>query len=249
VNESLGIDVGGSAIKAGLVDCVTGAVVSDLVRVATPSGGSLASCLDEFVRLVRRFDAVGAIGVALPTVLTAGTARTAANIAPEWIGAPIARMLSDATGRGVVVLNDADAAGIAEMRLGSGRDVEGTVLVLTFGTGIGSALFSDGHLFPNTELGRMVFGTGDAEEYASARARARDGLDWLAWAARVNSVLERYHALLWPDLLIVGGGVSEHWEAFGHLLRAPAPIVPARFRHTAGVVGAALAASGRMTMA
>jgi polyphosphate glucokinase len=246
MNLRLGIDLGGSAIKAGVVDTVSGSLVSELISVATPSGASLADCCSELARLKQRFpEAHGAVGVALPTVIKSGVACTAANIGSEWLGAPIQRLINGALGCESVLLNDGDAAGLAEIALGAGRGVAGTTLVLTFGTGIGSALFSDGHLMPNTELGRLMLASEDAEAFASARTRSREGLDWSTWALRVNHVLARYQALFWPDLFIIGGGVSEHWELFGQLLSSPARIVPARFRQSAGVVGAAMAAAAK----
>jgi len=241
---TLGIDLGGSSIKAGVVDTTSGSLVTELISVATPSGAPLVSCCREFAQLKQRLPgAHGPVGVALPTVIKDGVACTAANIGAEWLGAPIQRLIAEALGCDSVLLNDGDAAGLAEMTLGAGRGVTGTTLVLTFGTGIGSALFSGGHLFPNTELGRLMLESEDAEAFASARTRTRNGLDWLAWSPRVNRVLAQYQTLFWPDLFIIGGGVSEHWEHFGHLLNSAARIVPAHFRQSAGVVGAALAAA------
>ena len=240
----LGIDVGGSAIKAGAVEVAGGAVVGELKSVATPPGAQPPATRHALKTLAAQFpECHGPIGMAFPSVLKHGIAWTAANIDRSWIGTDAAALLREATGRPGVVVNDADAAGVAEMRCGAGRGERGVVMMLTFGTGIGSALFIDGRLFGNTELGHLEINGREAEHWASARVRALEELDWSAWCARVNQVLGRYHALLWPDLFIIGGGVSERWEEFGPLLQAPARIVPAQLRHTAGVVGAALHAA------
>jgi len=241
VSPVLGIDLGGSAIKAGAVDVRAGHLRGELSSVPTPAGGTPAAIQAALASLVARFpECQGLVGLALPSVVKSGVAYTAANIDRSWIGTDAAQLLTAAAGRPGVVVNDADAAGIAEMRFGAGRTLHGVVMMLTFGTGIGSALFVDGRLWPNTELGHLEVDGSEAEQRASARVRTAEQLDWPGWCERVNLVLARYHALLWPDVFIIGGGVSEHWEEFGHLLRARAAIVPAELRQTAGVVGAAL---------
>ncbi len=244
MSPTLGIDLGGSAIKAGAVDTVAGAVIGELKSVPTPAGATLAATRAALAGLVAQFpDCRGPVGLAVPSVVKHGVTYTAANIDHGWIGADAGAMLAAAAGRPGVVVNDADAAGVAEMRIGAGRGERGVVMMLTFGTGIGTALFVDGRLLPNTELGHLEVGGVEAELQASARVRTVEHLDWPAWCDRVNRVLARYHALLWPDLIIVGGGVSERWDEFGSRLRAPARIVPAKLRQTAGVVGAALYAT------
>jgi polyphosphate glucokinase len=167
---------------------------------------------------------------------------TAANIDPRWIGTDARALLSARIRRPVAFLNDADAAGLAEMRLGAGRGRSGTVLVVTLGTGIGSALFVDGRLVPNTELGHLQVGREEAEERAAARVRVERSLSWQAWAAELNTVLAELHRLLWPDLFIIGGGITENWDKFGPLLSSPAEIVVARYGNDAGLIGAAMAA-------
>ena len=240
----LGIDLGGSSIKAGAVDVATAQVVGATQSVPTPPGATLEATREALAELVRRFpQCTGPVGLAFPAVVNHGITRSAANVDKGWIGADAAALLSAAAGRPGYVVNDADAAGVAEMRAGAGRGQRGVVMMLTFGTGIGSALFVDGRLWPNTELGHLEVDGREAEHTASARVRTEEGLDWPAWSARVNRVLERYHALLWPDLFIVGGGVSERFEEYGSLLRSPARIVPATLRHAAGVVGAAMYAA------
>jgi polyphosphate glucokinase len=183
------------------------------------------------------------VGLAFPAVAKRGVAWTAANIDKRWIGTDARGLLEARIGRPVAFLNDADAAGVAEMTLGAGRGRDGTVMVLTLGTGIGTAIFVDGQLLPNTELGHLEVGGMEAEHRASAKVRADRGLDWPEWATAVNAVLAAYHALLWPDLFIVGGGVTENWEHFGPLLVSRAEIVPAHFRNDAGMIGAAMAAA------
>jgi polyphosphate glucokinase len=244
----LGLDLGGSSIKAGAVDVGAGHVVGELRSVPTPAGATPAATAEAFRQLVGMFPAcTGPVGLAFPAVMKRGVAYTAANVDKSWIGTDAAALLAAAAGRPGAVLNDASAAGLAEMRVGAGRGVKGVVMLLTFGTGIGTSLFVDGQLVPNMELGHMEVNGREAEHQASARVRTQEGLDWPAWCERVNVVLERYQALLWPDLFILGGGVSERWEEFGGLLRAKARIVPAQLRQTAGVVGAALYAAGPPT--
>ena len=239
----VGIDVGGSSIKAGLVNVHTGEPVGATLSVPTPQPATVAPMIDTFVELDRRLGSRTALGLAIPSVVQRGVARTAANIDGSWIGVDVAQRLRECVQRPVVVLNDADAAGFAEVRWGAGRGSSGTVIVLTFGTGIGSAIFLDGRLVPNTEFGHMELRGADAEYYASARVRTQDALDWPAWADRVNLFLDRMHALFWPDLFILGGAVSENFAAFGPLLESPAEIRAAQFTGQAGVIGAALAAA------
>lgn len=239
----LGIDVGGSSVKAGLADCGTGALVSPVESIPTPQPATPAALLEVFDDVARRLPSTGHVGVALPSVIQDGVARTAANIDKSWIGTDARRLLADRLGRPVVVLNDADAAGLAEMRWGAGRGTRGTVIMLTFGTGIGSAIFVDGRLLPNTEFGHLELNGGDAELWASARVKSAQGLDWAEWIGRVNVYLERMHALLWPDVFILGGAVSAQYERFAPLLKSRAEIRPAQFAGHAGVAGAALAAA------
>ena len=240
----LGIDTGGSSLKAAPVDVATGALAAEVLSLPTPAPATPAAIAGVVKQIAAAFaDVSGPVGFAFPSVVTAGIARTAANVDRSWIGTDGARLVREATGRPAAFLNDADAAGLAELRVGAGRGHDGTVIVLTFGTGIGSAIFHDGHLLPNTEFGHMEIRGMEAEHRASARVRTVEGLGWLEWSERVNEVLERMHALFWPDLFILGGGVVENWPSFGPLLESPARIVPAELGNTAGIVGAALAAS------
>jgi len=241
--ELLGFDVGGSSIKAGLVDTSAGHLTSELLSLPTPQPSTPAAMMQTMAALAARLPSKGPVGLAFPTVVKRGVARTAAHVDKSWIGTDGAALIKQALGRPAVFLNDADAAGIAEMKCGAGRDTPGTVIMLTFGTGIGTALFVDGILFPNTELGHLELHGKDSEEWASARIRTQLNLDWPAWIARVNEYLEALHGLFWPDVFILGGAVSERFDEFSKLLRSPAEIRPAHFAGQAGVMGAALAAA------
>jgi polyphosphate glucokinase len=241
----LGIDVGGSSIKAALVDTHSGEAKSEVGYVLTPQPSTPAALLEAFVQLDGQLGGEGPLGLALPCVVQHGVTRTAANIDKGWIDFDCQSALQDRLGRPVTVLNDADAAGLAEVRWGAGQGSRGVVIVLTFGTGIGSAIFNDGVLLPNTEFGHLEMRGGEAEHFASARVRTVEKLDWAAWAERVNAYLERMHGLFWPDLFILGGAVTENYQHFAPLLRSPAEIRAARFAGQAGIVGAALAAAQR----
>ncbi len=240
----LGVDVGGSSIKAGLVEVTTGRLASELLSAPTPAPATPQALLPVIAGLAARLPASGPVGLCFPSVVKRGTVRTAANVDSAWIGVDGAALASQAIGRAVTFLNDADAAGIAEVRWGAGRGVAGPIVMLTLGTGIGSALFIEGRLYPNTELGHLEMRGMDAEKWASAHVRTALELGWAEWCGRVNEYLARIQALLWPDLIILGGSVTEHFAEFAPLLKAEAEIRPAHFSGQAGVVGAALAAAG-----
>ena len=239
----LAFDVGGSFVKAGLVDPAAGTVAGEVLRRPTPDGASPADVIALLASMALELPSSGPVGLAFPAVAKRGIAWTAANIDRRWIGTNAQALLEARLGRPVAFLNDADAAGVAEMTLGAGRGRDGTVMVLTLGTGIGTAIFVDGRLLPNTELGHLEVRGEEAEHRASARVKADRRLGWAEWAASVNEVLAAYHALLWPDVFIIGGGVTENWEHFGPLLTSRAEIVPAHFRNDAGIIGAAMAAA------
>jgi polyphosphate glucokinase len=239
----LAFDVGGSFVKAGLVDAVAGQVLGEVLRRPTPADAAPGSVMDLLAAISRELPSEGPVGLAFPAVAKKGVAQTAANIDQRWIGTDAQALLEERIHRPVAFLNDADAAGVAEMTLGAGRNRAGTVMLLTLGTGIGTAIFVDGRLLPNTELGHLEVRGMEAEHRASAKVRADHGLGWQEWADAVNEVLAAYHALLWPDVFIIGGGVTENWKHFGPLLRSRAEIVPARFGNDAGMIGAALAAA------
>jgi polyphosphate glucokinase len=239
----LGVDVGGSSVKAGLVDVDGGDLVGKLLSAPTPVPSTPQALMPVIAGLAAKLPASGAAGLCFPSVVKEGRVRTAANIDASWLGVDGAGLAAGAIGRPVVFLNDADAAGVAEMRLGAGRGILGPVVMLTFGTGIGSALFVAGKLYPNTELGHLEMRGMDAEKWASAHVRTALHLDWPAWSERVNEYLARMHALLWPDAFIIGGAVTEHFDRFAPLLHSEAQIRRARFTGQSGVVGAALAAA------
>jgi polyphosphate glucokinase len=238
----LGVDIGGSGIKGAPVDLVKGDFAADRVRVPTPQPADVKSVIKATSEVVSRFEDVRRVGVTFPGVVVNGVVRTAANMHHSWIGAPAAELFSAELGKPVVVLNDADAAGIAEVTYGVGRGRPGTLLMLTFGTGIGSALFLDGKLVPNTELGHLELGGHDAEDRASDRARSDENLGWAAWAERVEAYLKHLELLLRPDLFVIGGGVSKKSENYLPHIRIATPIVPATLLNSAGIIGAAIVA-------
>jgi polyphosphate glucokinase len=239
-----GFDVGGSSVKAGLVDVERGKLVGELMSAPTPRPATPRGVMEVIAELSRSLPEAGhGVGIALPSVVQRGIVRTAANIDHAWIGTDAAALAVKVLERPAECLNDADAAGVAEMRWGAGRGETGVVFMLTFGTGIGSALFYGGKLVPNTELGHLEMRGMDAEKWASAHVKTALNLDWPAWIERVNDYLARMHALFWPDLFILGGAVSERFDDFAPLLRSPARICAAGFAGQAGVIGAALAAA------
>jgi polyphosphate glucokinase len=242
--DVLGIDIGGSGIKAAPVDVTTGALSAPRVKVATPRP-ALPDPIAEAVKgLVAGFGWTGPAGIAFPGVVIGGVTYTAANLDPAWIGLDARALFAKATGLTVSMLNDADAAGTAEMKFGAAAGHDGTVLLLTFGTGIGSALFTDGVLVPNTEFGHIEIHGKDAEERASERARELHDLSWGKWAGRVDDYLTHVEALVSPSLFIIGGGISRKSDKFLPLLTGVrAKIVPAALHNDAGIVGAAMAAA------
>jgi polyphosphate glucokinase len=243
--QGFGVDIGGSGIKGCLVDLEAGALVGERLRVETPQPSLPASVYDVVAGIVTSFGWTGRIGVTYPGVMKRGVAHTAANMDKSWIGTDVDAGLTALVPGTVETLNDADAAGLAEMRYGAGRDQDGVVLMLTFGTGIGSALFYDGRLVPNTEFGHIQVDGEDGERRASAAAREREDLSYPEWAARVDRYLDVLEAGVWPDLIIVGGGVSKKAHKWVPLLTTRTPVVPAQLQNDAGIVGAALAAAER----
>lgn len=242
-NVHLGVDVGGSAIKAGLVDVVSGRLVGEDLSVDTPQPATPDAVIAAISGIDRRLQGSGRVGFAFPSVVKRGVARTASNVDQSWIGVDGAARLGDALGRPVVFLNDADAAGLAEMRFGAGRGESGTVIVLTFGTGIGSAPFIDGHLLPNTEFGHLEMRGGAAEHWAAARVVNAESLSWPQWGARVSEYLAQMEKLFWPDLFIFCGGISERFDDFAPFLQTRAQVRVAALGAAAGLIGAALAAA------
>lgn len=236
----VGVDVGGTGIKGAPVDTGTGALVRERIRLLTPQPATPDAVAATVAELVEQIGVAGPLGVTLPAVVQHGVTRTAANIDPGWVDADAAALLARATGRAVGVVNDADAAGVAEMRFGAGVGQAGVVVMVTLGTGIGSALFVDGRLVPNTELGHLPLHGGDAEDWAAASIREEEDLSWKRWAHRVERYLQLLERLLWPDLIIIGGGVSKHAEKFLPHVETRARVVPAEMHNDAGIAGAAL---------
>jgi len=239
----LGIDIGGSGIKGAPVDLDTGTLTAERFRLETPRGGAPDDVFPVLAEVINHFPGDGPVGVTFPGVVVRGVIKTAANLDKNWIGVDAETVFTELVHRPVTVLNDADAAGVAEMAFGAGRDRKGTVLLFTFGTGIGSALFRDGDLVPNTELGHLELHGKDAELRASDRAREENDLSWSKWASRVDEYLDHIEMLFSPDLIIVGGGVSKKAEKWMSELSVKAEIVPAALLNNAGIVGAAMAAA------
>jgi polyphosphate glucokinase len=243
--QALGIDIGGTGIKGAPVDLATGQLVTDRKKIATPRPATPEAVKEVVKELAQSFGWTGVVGATFPGVVVNGTIRTAANVDKSWIGTDAASLFGKAIGADVAVLNDADAAGIAEMTFGAGVGVKGTVLMLTFGTGVGSALFVDGVLVPNTEFGHIEIRGKDAEKRASERGKTDHGWGWKDWTERVSEYLQHIEALLSPGLIIVGGGISKESEKWVPLLTGvQAKIVPAALHNDAGIVGAAMAAGG-----
>jgi polyphosphate glucokinase len=252
---ALGIDIGGSGIKGAPVDTATGQLTGERFRLETPRPAAPKDVSELVGEVAGHFGWSGPVGVTFPGVIMHGTIRTAANMDPEpdWIGVDAAALFGESLNPGggtrPYVLNDADAAGVAEMAHGVGRGRDGVVLMLTFGTGIGSALFLDGRLVPNTELGHLELRGKDAEHRAAARIREEKHLNWEEWAERVQEYLTHVELLLSPDLIIVGGGVSKHADKFLPDLTTHAEIVAAQLANNAGIVGAAMTAAEQAAVA
>ena len=247
--EILGIDIGGTGIKGAPVDTVTGALLGERWRLLTPAPATPAAVCAAVAEVAAHFSWHGPIGCGFPAAIRAGQVRTAGHVAKEWIGCQAEKLFQEATGCPVTVLNDADAAGYAEMRFGAGQDRHGVVLIVTLGTGIGTALFVDGRLVPNTELGHVEIRGKDAERRAAASARENKDLSWKKWARRVDEYLQHMNSYLWPDLIIVGGGVSKKADKFLPRLTVKTAVAAAQLRNEAGIVGAALAALYRQSPA
>jgi polyphosphate glucokinase len=250
---AIGLDFGGSGIKGAVVDICNGNLVGERLRVPTPQPSVPREVVIVMEGLVAKLVEGGApaeagslpVGVGIPSAIRAGTALTAANIDPAWVGFPAEKELGVAMRRYVAVANDADMAGLAEMRFGAGQGQRGLVLVLTVGTGIGTALFMDGKLVPNTEMGHIEVKGRDAEEKAAESARQRLSLNWKDWAANFDTYLQTIEKLLWPDLIILGGGASKRADNYLSFLTVKTPIVLAAFRNNAGIVGGAIVAHER----
>jgi polyphosphate glucokinase len=237
----LGVDIGGSGVKGAIVNTKKGEMLTERFRIPTPEPANPEAISEVVAEIVKHFQWTGPIGAGFPGVVQKGIIRTAANVDNTWIDTDIEQLLAKVTACPVSVVNDADAAGLAEMKFGAGKGNKGLVLLITVGTGLGTVLFSNGKLVPNLEMGHIILKGDDAERYASDAARQNDHLSWTQWAGRFNEYLKRMEDLIWPDLIIIGGGVSKKKELFEGLITAKAKIVAAELQNNAGIVGAAYA--------
>ncbi|MAS34413.1 MAG: polyphosphate glucokinase [Anaerolineaceae bacterium] len=240
--EILGIDIGGSGIKGAPVDTDKGELSADRHRIPTPQPSTPEAVVNVVAQIVEHFEWNGLIGCTFPAIIKNGVTHSAANVDNAWIGFEAEKMLRQQTGCSLLLINDADAAGIAEMKFGAGREAEGVTIVLTLGTGIGSAIFVDGELLPNTELGHLEIKGKEAEKWTADSIRKKKDLAWNEWGERLNTYLSHLEFLFSPDLIILGGGVSKKFNKYESYLTTHAPCVPAKLRNEAGIVGAAMAA-------
>jgi polyphosphate glucokinase len=243
--QVLGIDVGGSGIKGAPVNIANGKLMKERVRIKTPRKAEPKSIAQVVAEIVQAFHWKGQVGIGFPAPIKHGIAMMAANISEDWVGTSADKLFSKTTGCHCKTINDADAAGLAEMKFGAGKGKHGTVIMVTLGTGIGTAIFHHGKLLPNTEFGHLEMEGMDAEHRASDAVRQTEDLSWKQYAKRLNKYLAEMEGLFWPDLFIVGGGISKESEKFIPLLKIETPVVPAQFLNEAGIVGAALAATMR----
>ncbi|WKD61368.1 Polyphosphate glucokinase [Corynebacterium ciconiae DSM 44920] len=243
-----GIDIGGSGVKGAKVDLDTGEFIGDRLKIATPQPATPEAVAEVVAEIVEHFEWTGPVGITVPAIVKNQVALSAANIDPSWINTDVSELFSKhLDNEQIVVLNDADAAGLAEVRYGDERARTGAAILLTIGTGIGSAMLIDGTLFPNTELGHMNVGKKEAEQLASSAAKEREELSYKKWAKRVSKVFNEYERLLNPSVFIVGGGISRKADKWVPLLTVDTPVIPAQLRNRAGIVGAALAAEDNIT--
>ena len=240
--QVLGIDIGGSGIKGAPVDVETGKLLAERLRIKTPKKAEPKPVADVVAEIAKSFDWKGPIGIGFPAPIKSGVTLMAANVSEKWVGVNADDLFTKTTGCDCTMINDADAAGLAEMKFGAGKGQPGTVILLTLGTGIGSAIFYRGNLLPNTEFGHLEMKGEDAEYRASDAARQREDLSWKKYAKRLNKYMASMEKLFWPDLFIIGGGISKEAEKYIPLLKIETPIIPAQFLNEAGIVGAALAA-------
>ena len=243
--QILGVDIGGSGIKGCLVDTTTGELIGERHRIPTPQPATPAAIAHTLKALVEHFQWKGPVGCGFPAIIHHGVAKSAANIDPSWVETDAARLFGEITGQPCFVLNDADAAGLAEMRFGQGKGHEGVVILITVGTGIGTAVFVNGHLLPNTELGHLMLEGMVAEHYCSDAVRKREDLGWGKWGKRFNQYLARLEFLFSPDLFILGGGSAAKIDKFIDRIASRAPLLPAASLNQAGIIGAALFAAAQ----
>ncbi len=241
-DEILGIDVGGSGIKGAPVNVETGELTGERFRIKTPHPATPEAVTETVAEVATHFNWHGKIGMGFPAVVKQGTMYTAANVDPSWIGTNGQALIEAKTGCAVSIMNDADAAGLAEMRFGAGKGRGGSVMIVTLGTGIGTGFYVDGRLVPNTELGHIIIRGKDAERRASAGTREKKEYSWEKWGTLLTEYFHELERLLWPDLFIVGGGASAEWDSLAPHITIQTPMVPAQMLNLAGIVGAALAA-------
>jgi polyphosphate glucokinase len=241
--EVLGIDVGGTGIKGAPVNIKTGELLKERYRIETPQPATPEAIGAVIKQIVNFFNWEGKIGIGFPSVVKNGEVLTASNIDNSWIGIPINKYLSEITECEVLAVNDADAAGLAELYFGGGSNMKGIVLLLTIGTGVGSVLFIDGKLIPNTELGHLKFKKKTIEDYVSNSVREKKEMDWNKWGNRFNNILKHYERLFYPDLIIIGGGISKKMDKFEEFITVKTKVIPAHLMNEAGIIGAALFAA------
>lgn len=242
MSKVLGIDVGGTGIKGAIVDITTGELITERIKYKTPQPATPDDMIDVMKKLILDFDWYGGrIGVGFPAIIKNGTVLSASNIDDSWLNLKVEKRLADALGGEVTVINDADAAGLAELKFGKGKTIDGLLLFLTLGTGIGSAVFHNGVLLPNTEFGHLKWKESITEKYAGNKAREIKDLSWKEWGKEVSKVLNHIHFVLSVDHILIGGGVSKHFEKFKKYLKVPVPVEPASQLNIAGIVGAACA--------
>ncbi|WP_427982414.1 polyphosphate--glucose phosphotransferase [Agarivorans sp.] len=244
----LGVDIGGTGIKAAIVNSKTGQLVSERHRIATPQPATPQSVAATLKKMVEHFAWQGPIGCGFPATVTHGVAQTASNIDKSWIGTNVEALFAEFTDCPCYVVNDADAAGMAEMDFGAGYQHNGVVVIITVGTGLGSAVFVNGELLPNTEFGHIILNDKVAEHYTSARVREAEDLSWKKWGKRFNLYLQRLEFLMSPDCFIIGGGASKKFEKFSEQLQVKAEVLPAQGLNQAGIVGAAMYAQHQLSL-
>jgi len=240
--EILGVDIGGSGVKGAMVNTETGEFITERFRIQTPDPATPKAIAKTVMKLVEHFNINGPIGCGFPAVIQHNIVRTASNIDKSWIGIDVVDLFMKFTKRVSRVINDADAAGLAEMKFGAGSNQKGIVIMITVGTGLGTSIFVEGKLLPNTEFGHIILNNKIAEKYASDAVRKNKNLSWKQWAKRFDTYLNRLEDLIWPDLFIIGGGASKKFDRFFEYFTVNAKVMPAQLLNDAGIVGAALAA-------
>jgi polyphosphate glucokinase len=240
--EVLGIDIGGSGIKGAPIDTDNGTMLAPRYRLQTPSPAKPQAVAETVAKICKHFSWKKSLGIGFPGVVRKGVTLTAANIHKDWVGLNAAKFIKKATGCKTCIINDADAAGLAEIAFGVGKDRPGVILLVTIGTGLGTAIFTDGRLLPNSEFGHLVIDGEEAEWLASDAARKRENLSWKKWGRRLNHYLQTMERLIWPDLIILGGGVSKKHEQFLPYINVQAEVLPAKMLNEAGIIGAAVGA-------